>query len=695
MAGTIHNDVSQFHLSDHPTDRGILQPFLSDFDVTWGRRIETRGSAFSIFILKPLPHITRAFGFENEIPLLYSSYAKLEPRAMLALEDFATSGAGRGRVDTMICFLATDDINHAQWSVNYSNTHRDRLFPIIASFSAQELRDGQSENLLIRNLLAAQLHQLDLFDDRQPIRNDHWFIGRTDLASALVNAYQQSNNFAIFGLRKTGKTSLFFKLQRLIQKSTKDICLYRDCKAPHIRNSTWQEVLRDITHEISRGQKRTSVATEQPSQAFESAVRRLGKRKVVIIFDEIEYITPRNVRDVHWQTGFIDFWQSIVSVQAQVENLSILMGGVNPWCVETPSVDGIQNPLFGLVSYEYLAGMTVEEIRHLLRTYGRPMGLRFPFDTASYIHNRYGGHPLITRLACSEMHKVVKSRHGKRPLEITVEFLEQTERLRETRISLYVRYLIDDLRRFYPDEYELISEVALGNIVDMWEFATNLTFTEHLRGYGLLNVPDGGRPTVSIPALIPVLSLYDRTGQLRSQTDEAMPIDDRSQWLRERKSMIHGKLDLLERQIQQIGNSLPPLYGPVGYPNANEFHNLRLVENRDDFKLFIDVCHKCFVEAIRAYGKTIESKPNEHFNNVRETYPELGKALDRIRVYRANEYHLLSAQTDRLREELLQFLKEDLGGKNIEDAPDGPFRLQWRVLDELLAGILAAIDQLS
>ena len=44
----------------------------------------------------------------------------------------------------------------------------------------------------------------------------------------------------------------------------------------------------------------------------------------------------------------------------------------------------------------------------MVRFFGKRMGLSFTLEASEYLHERYGGHPLLTRMACSEIHQTVE-----------------------------------------------------------------------------------------------------------------------------------------------------------------------------------------------------------------------------------------------------------------------------------------------
>ena len=97
---------------------------------------------------------------------------------------------------------------------------------------------------------------------------------------------------------------------------------------------------------------------------------------MVVVFDEIEYISPVAKEDKHWHQDFIDFWQAFWAIQSRCRMLSAIIAGVNPSVVEKDTIEGIQNPLFGIVPYQYLTGLSLEDTGRMLRTLGKRMGLK-------------------------------------------------------------------------------------------------------------------------------------------------------------------------------------------------------------------------------------------------------------------------------------------------------------------------------
>jgi hypothetical protein len=688
--GRILPEVESDHLAAFPGEREIIRGFLSSFDVTWARRRRAFGSDLSVYFLKPEPHMDRAFGFESEILTVYSSYSCLEPRTMQAIEQFIAEEPARGRVNTLVVFLISESSEPLSWARQYMSSNPEAR--LIAAFSAEELRAHSVEPWHVRSVLASQLYQRDLFDYRLPIKSDYFFFGREDLVFDFYNAFKRSENRGLFGLRKTGKTSLLFKLERRITSASEGLVLYLDCKYPPLRSLRWDQLLLRIAKQIAeRAGLPCPNGTEHPADVFLATVKAVSEQHLIaLVFDEIEYVSPFSQLNPHWRNDFVPFWQSIWACQSQYRNVSVLVAGVNPTIVERDLIEGVQNPLFGIVPYRYLGGLRNEEIRRMTRVLGRPMGLVFNSSAVDYLTERYGGHPLLIRIACSLLHRTLRERSSDLPADIGREILVETEDQRESELSFYCRHVVSELRQFYPDEYELLCGLATGQLADLFELSSAPEFTSHASNYGLIGRDSTGRPAVLIPVLARFLGLEDARTAGRRTILKVVERTKREGWLRQRLDAINSNLDLLQQAIARGQHSR--LFGPNSYPESHRFFRVPVCESENDFSHFANTCNRCFVESMEGYGASI-GKDRYFWKEIGTEYPALSEALRRVKVYRHHRVHIrLNPAAD---EELQHFLTRDLEGRQPASVEDLWFQLQQCTLDELLIGILVELDRLS
>lgn len=689
--GSIRSDVRSNYLSLHPEDEDLLTPFLAGFFVTWAKSVRYYNTDLRIFFLNPEPFMKEAYGFENEIMLVYAPYPRMEPRTMQAVEQIFTQSPAKGRVETLNYFLISDSRDIQDWLSSYTSSRQESR--IIVPFISGELKRNRGDAWYIRNKLNNQFFGKDLFNYTLPLVEDTYFFGRQSLIMEYFDAIKSSENKAIFGLRKTGKTSFLFKLKRLIESEKIGYVNYYDCKKPDIRKCRWFELLEDIAKQIAHKAfiKFTDEYTDRKaSRLFYNLVKRISDKniKVCLIFDEVEYISFVAKRDLHWHEDFLEFWQTIWSCQSEIKNISFILAGVNPSVVEKDLVCGIQNPLFGIVPYKFLQGFDLSETKTMLKTLGKRMGVKFSVESIQEIWRWYGGHPLLVRLACSWLNTILSQKERK-PLNIEKETVTNLEEKCDYELIFYCNHVISELREFYQDQYFMLELLASGQLIDFKELAEDLSNIKHLEGYGLIEKNDNGHHFT-----IPVLGKYIGKELSKSEGRELVykiiPNKDRKSWIGRRKDSIINDLRLLERLI--LKHKKTELFGVNSFPEADELIKISPCDNKSHFSHFINTCNRCFVESIESYGRSI-NKRQYFWDSIKNEYPNLFRSLHRIKVYRNERDHL--ELTDSVNQNLLDFLDQDLEGKKPSELEDYYFILQQRVLDSLLYNLQLEIDELN
>ncbi len=634
--------------------------------------------------------MSEAYGFDQEVMLVYSKYDHMESRSIQAAESFLADDPARGRVEKLMFYFVAETKDTEQWINSYTSMNQESR--LIIPLEANEVRAHAADTWYIRNKTSKLLYGRDLFDYRLPLEKDTYFFGRSELAVNLFDSIKRAENRGIFGLRKTGKTSLLFKLERMLKDTGVAEVLYFDCKLPSIRKLRWHELVENICVRMSErlGLAVPGVCDERHASDELLRIAALLSKPVLLVFDEIEYISPIAQDDVHWRKDFVAFWQTFWACQSRHRSLCAMIAGVNPSAVEMDSIDGIQNPLFGIVSYQFLTGLTRDETGNMIRTLGKRMGLKFDHTATDYIHGRYGGHPLLTRMACSTQGNIMSQRGVDRPINFTKASLEADEVERDTELMFYCRHVVSELKQFYPAEYEMLELLASGQIHDFVELAAYPEYTKHLRSYGLLGEDAYHRPTVMIPVVKRYVGLELATEEGRQTLFRVIPSAERPSWIVKRKKAIVADLRLLECAIART--DMPSIFGPNSFPKSDEFSATEVVATKEQFEHFTNVCNQCFVESIENYGTSL-SKRNYYWTDIKNTYPGLWHALQRIKIYRHENMHL--ALTPRASGDLLAYMKQDLEGKNPSAVPDCYFILQQCVLDGLLTGIQIEMSNVS
>ena len=146
------------------------------------------------------------------------------------------------------------------------------------------------------------------------------------------------------------------------------------------------------------------------------------------------------------------------------------------------------NPLFQIQPY-YLEPFTVGSVREMVRSIGRWAGLKPEENVYTYLQGKYGGHPFLIRMACSEVwqHKAHKAADNPERLEpITIHDFESQGQLIQQRLAQPIKDILLSLVWWYPEEYELLQILAEGDEAFVEEYLREeQTSLLQLARYGL------------------------------------------------------------------------------------------------------------------------------------------------------------------------------------------------------------------
>jgi hypothetical protein len=84
--GKIREDVFKVHIRVNPSEHELLETFLFDFDVNYGRKLTAANTTLSAYLLQPHRLLEMTFGFQDELLLVVSHHHSVQPRTMQAVE---------------------------------------------------------------------------------------------------------------------------------------------------------------------------------------------------------------------------------------------------------------------------------------------------------------------------------------------------------------------------------------------------------------------------------------------------------------------------------------------------------------------------------------------------------------------------------------------------------------------------------
>ena len=135
-----------------------------------------------------------------------------------------------------------------------------------------------------------------------PIKDGTYFFGRQKMVGSYVDAIKKAENRGLFGLRKTGKTSLLFRIESTLKLENDFKLFFFDCKSPAIRKLRWFQLIEKISNEIIQSLDITikkKFSEIEAADTFNKLIQRVNEKhtdyRIVLIFDEIEFISFKAV----------------------------------------------------------------------------------------------------------------------------------------------------------------------------------------------------------------------------------------------------------------------------------------------------------------------------------------------------------------------------------------------------------------
>ena len=665
--------------------RWFLNSLAPQFTVTWERDRRLVNTDIYVVLLRPSREASETFGFEKEIPFFLSMYPRLQARSMQALEQICGEHPLAGRIDPSVAFFYSPDPKLESWIAQYQSENPESR--VVVPLTRSVLNQCIDDQWALINTLKKNLYIRDLFDYKLPLKSDRYFYGREDIVSAIVDNVRKSQNSGLFGLRKTGKTSVLLKVQRSLQKAKDVETIFFDCKNRPIRSSSCDELAARIVSEVDvRFGKKHSKKIGDGTDVFDildAAVASIpSKKRLCLVFDEIEYISPISPTDPHWAVDFIDFWQALWTIQTKYDKISYVVCGVNPTVCEvdrfeSSTVSGrtIQNPMFSIFNVHYLRGLSPENLKNMIDFFGSRMGMFFDEAAINLLFKEYGGHPLLTRLACSFQHILLEARNVERPVRVHESHVAACATERDAELSSYCGYVVSEIAELYPEEYELLKTLAAGEIADFIVLASRHDDVRHIRDYGLVDVETGNLPAFRIPVVKRYLKHTERDAIDLDEASRFGEYEQKVAWLKRRSKSIIGDLILLNDERASRGL-------------ATLFVDVPLVNNETEAISFLVHAHKHLVEPADKHLKGGVAK-NEAFGN---EFPNLRYAFMRLKVYRNKHCHIeLNGHTEL---GYTAYLEEDFDSTPPSELEDGWFKLQRRILDNIHVALQTEISRL-
>ena len=473
--------------------------YLTKFDwyLTRCQLLKISKSEYKVVLMKPSEKIKSAFNLSREVIFSFSPYKEFEPRSIDSIDSMDIQEL---RIEEICSVIISNDDNVQNKISAILKTNQEAR--VIIPFSYKELLDNTNDYQYLFNKFRKNFYTRDLFGIQDPLKKDVYFFGRRELIHELVNKHLQAENSGIFGLRKTGKTSILYGIERALDRK-KSTSVFIDCQTLHLKS--WNTALLQIIQEL---QKKHSIRNKDlklldnyqnfnfVSDSFQDDLltiyHKSSKKSILLIFDEIEHITFDTSVSEGWKSGqdYLRFFQIIRSTYQKFKDdnvLTYLITGTNPKCLEAPSINGVDNPIFSQFHSTYIPPFDFKQTKEMVDKLGGYMGLSFDEHTCSQLVEDFGGHPLLMRQMCSFIHKKI----GDRPFNVKKDIYNASKAefyQNESGFVNYAKMVLEVLDNWYPDESQMLIWLSNNDLETFNGLAEKSPeYISHLLNYGIIS----------------------------------------------------------------------------------------------------------------------------------------------------------------------------------------------------------------
>ncbi|NDV85615.1 hypothetical protein GTW51_02765 [Aurantimonas aggregata] len=474
------------------SERQVISRFAEHFYVTRNLDpVKVGNSIYRAFLMRPAETFSVVLNVEREFIVLFADYETFEARTLSAYDRVAEEFHD-ARIDNSIRFLVSADRNIETSIRHYLS--QDPEYPIIVPFHYDDFRHSRNDFIIQR--IRSNYVVRDIFGYQSPLRHEYFYFGRDNLINHVIDLHKSGQNSSLFGLRKSGKTSTIYAITRRAKVfGHKSITI--DCQDPSVHARGYAELLSHIINEIRVSLGLKSKKVELTGEAFEisdqfkasmDSLLSEARSDILLIFDEIECISPNTASSPHWNEGYdtLYFWQILRSYfqNTRKYKLTFCFVGTNPTLFESPRIDGADNPVYLFAPKTFITPLSESDVFDMIKKLGFFMGMDFSSSILSKICGEYGGHPFFTRQLCSKIHHELGAG---RPQQVGRKELESAVSKNRHPMKSYISDILLSLQRFYPLEFDMLSYLSQGKVENFEGLSTEYPeLLEHLIGYGFI-----------------------------------------------------------------------------------------------------------------------------------------------------------------------------------------------------------------
>jgi len=290
----------------------------------------------------------------------------------------------------------------------------------------RELFRQVKPNMPASEILSAQIDQStgrqNLYAISSPVSDDLGFFGRETVLQQLSDFCDAGQPVGVFGLRKTGKTSLLQRLRG--QLATRRVIASLDLQGTAREDGIlplYATIVGAFVAHIR--QYRPGLARSIPSlhlwpaprgrtlspeiiRVFADDLRDLynligGDERLLLLLDEVDRLLPMG-SDPGYE-GFSTFLGQLRSASQGLQVLDLIVAGVDPSINRRDKWGERDNELYQALQEVWLPPMGDLDTREMIQSIGFEMGFQYEPAALERIVRAGGGQPFLTRQICSQV----------------------------------------------------------------------------------------------------------------------------------------------------------------------------------------------------------------------------------------------------------------------------------------------------
>jgi hypothetical protein len=242
-----------------------------------------------------------------------------------------------------------------------------------------------------------------------PLRSGEMFVGRQDVfefvQQHLLGAYQ-NNVIVLHGQRRTGKTSVLYRLRDVLADTHLSVLVDMQGKAARGTADFLYAISDDIAYTLEdhnifvdlpeRTEYEAAPEFTFRSRFLRSVVSKLDSRNLLLMFDEFEELQKR-VEDGRLEPEIFPFLRNLMQHEPRLDFVFSGTHKLEELGAEYWSI------LFNIASYKRITFLDAEEVYRLVTEPVALYGMDYDPLAIERIRQVTAGHPYFTQMVCHEM----------------------------------------------------------------------------------------------------------------------------------------------------------------------------------------------------------------------------------------------------------------------------------------------------